>query len=163
MLSDLRNLPAMFEKIKFEMGEPLKPFQQLMGCLPPASSTLVPKPYRQLMSSPESPIAHFYPVDFKVDMNGKKNPWEGAVIFASSQALSAFCGFVLPFCTTWYTWSFWMTLSFMTFFPIFPRVMVRREAFLQTPRGRTVLEREHYDRRRVSYQLMLTCSIVWSG
>jgi 5'-3' exoribonuclease 1 len=77
MLSDLRNLPAMFEKIKFEMGEPLKPFQQLMGCLPPASSTLVPKPYRQLMSSPDSPIVHFYPVDFKVDMNGKKNPWEG--------------------------------------------------------------------------------------
>ena len=98
-----------------------------------------------------------------VDLPKKTNPWEGAVIFASSQALSTFCGFVLPFCTTWYTWSFWMTLSFMTFFPIFPRVMVRREAFLQTPRGRTVLEREHYDRRRVSYQLMLTCAIVWSG
>jgi 5'-3' exoribonuclease 1 len=77
MLSDLRNLPQMFEKIKFEVGDPVKPFQQLMACLPPASSVLVPKPYRYLMTSPDSPIHHFYPTDFTVDMNGKKNPWEG--------------------------------------------------------------------------------------
>ena len=76
-MSDLRNLPKMFEKIKFEIGAALTPFQQLMGCLPPASSQLVPKPYRELMTSPESPIIHFYPTDFPVDMNGKKNPWEG--------------------------------------------------------------------------------------
>lgn len=67
----------MFEEIKFEIGAPLTPFQQLMGCLPPASSQLVPKPHRELMTSPESPIIHFYPTDFPVDMNGKKNPWEG--------------------------------------------------------------------------------------
>ena len=77
MLSDLRDLPKMFAEVKFDLGEPLKPFQQLMGCLPPASASLVPMPYRQLMTSPKSPIVHFYPVDFKVDMNGKKNPWEG--------------------------------------------------------------------------------------
>jgi 5'-3' exoribonuclease 1 len=77
MLSDLRNLPKMFEAIKFEVGQPVKPFQQLMACLPPGSSTLVPKPYRILMTSPDSPILDFYPKDFAVDMNGKKNPWEG--------------------------------------------------------------------------------------
>ena len=77
MLSDLRNLPEMFKKIHFSVGIPIFPFQQLMSCLPPASSSLVPEPYRYLMTSPDSPIIHFYPGDFEVDMNGKKNPWEG--------------------------------------------------------------------------------------
>ena len=77
MLSDLRNLPEMFEKISFTVGIPILPFQQLMSCLPPGSSTLVPKPYRDLMTSSDSPIVQFYPTDFEVDMNGKKNPWEG--------------------------------------------------------------------------------------
>jgi 5'-3' exonuclease len=72
MLSDLINIPRMFREIEFELGEPLTPFQQLMGCLPPASSALVPKLYRWLMESLESPIIQFYPKDFEVDMNGKK-------------------------------------------------------------------------------------------
>lgn len=72
MLSDLRDLPKMFSEIEFELGAPLSPFEQLMGCLPPASSVLVPKPYRELMTSFQSPISHFYPLDFEVDMNGKK-------------------------------------------------------------------------------------------
>eukprot|EP00980_Cylindrotheca_fusiformis_P026541 scaffold16396_cov140-Cylindrotheca_fusiformis.AAC.2 len=48
-----------------------------MACLPPGSAQLVPKPYRTLMTSPDSPVLDFYPADFAVDMNGKKNPWEG--------------------------------------------------------------------------------------
>jgi 5'-3' exoribonuclease 1 len=80
LISDLTNLPKVFDEIRFEEGEPLLPFQQLMGCLPPASSTIVPKPYRKLMCEPDSPIIEFYPKEFKVDMNGKKNPWEGVNI-----------------------------------------------------------------------------------
>lgn len=77
MLSDLRSLPEIFNKIHFDVGTPILPFQQLMSCLPPASALLVPKTYRNLMTSPDSPIIKFYPTDFEVDMNGKKNPWEG--------------------------------------------------------------------------------------
>jgi 5'-3' exoribonuclease 2 len=72
MLSDLTNLPKIFSKISFELGRPLTPFQQLMGCLPPASISLVPPLYRPLMLDSDSPIIQFYPVDFEVDMNGKR-------------------------------------------------------------------------------------------
>jgi len=55
-----------------------------------------------------------------------------------------------------------MIFSFAAFLPLFPRVLVRREIFLATPRGRNFREREHYNRRRFSYYLMLTCAVVWS-
>mmetsp|Transcript_7356 Transcript_7356/g.11073 ORF Transcript_7356/g.11073 Transcript_7356/m.11073 type:complete len:1538 (+) Transcript_7356:75-4688(+) len=80
LISDLTNLPEVFDSIQFQEGAPLKPFEQLMGCLPPASATIVPKPYRKLMCTPDSPIIDFYPQEFAVDMNGKKNPWEGVNI-----------------------------------------------------------------------------------
>jgi len=80
MLSDLMELDALMcssVTTSFDLGRPLLPFEQLMGCLPPASAGLLPKPYRTLMTSPQSPILHFYPTSFTVDMNGKRNPWEG--------------------------------------------------------------------------------------
>jgi 5'-3' exoribonuclease 1 len=80
MTSDLTSMSSF--RIEFVKGAPFKPFQQLLGCLPAASAKFLPACYRDLMTSPDSPIASAFPDvnDIKVDMNGKRNPWEGVVL-----------------------------------------------------------------------------------
>ena len=83
MLSDLVNLDEILEDISFDennMGKPLKPFEQLMGCMPPSQAHILPRPYRWLMTDPKSPIVDFYPKSFTVDMNGKRWPWEAVTL-----------------------------------------------------------------------------------
>lgn len=73
MLSDLVNINAIMSEISFfdgeqerencstrrVAGEPLRPFEQLLGCLPPSSSYLLPEPYRRLMTSLDSPLKEY--------------------------------------------------------------------------------------------------------
>ncbi|WKX94375.1 hypothetical protein Q1695_011549 [Nippostrongylus brasiliensis] len=66
--------------LSFELGEPFKPFEQLLAVLPAASAECLPHCLRELMCSSESPIAEFYPTDFRTDLNGKKNDWEAVVL-----------------------------------------------------------------------------------
>lgn len=65
--------------MKFQLGQPFRPYQQLMGVLPDRSKRIVPTPYHDLMTNPDSPIIDFYPRDFDLDMNGKKMEWEAVV------------------------------------------------------------------------------------
>ncbi|KAJ3225329.1 hypothetical protein HK099_006974 [Clydaea vesicula] len=77
-ITDLKNF-AHYE-LKFDIGEPFLPFQQLMGVLPTASNQHIPEPYRELMTKETSPIHNFYPLEFDCDLNGKKSDWEAVVL-----------------------------------------------------------------------------------
>lgn len=77
MISDVRK--GLGANLQFELGQPFRPFQQLMGVLPDRSKKIVPEVYWDLMTSPDSPVIDFYPRDFELDMNGKKQEWEAVV------------------------------------------------------------------------------------
>ncbi|GAA5880300.1 hypothetical protein JCM1840_007121 [Sporobolomyces johnsonii] len=66
--------------IKFELGAPFKPYEQLMGVFPAASRLHLPEPFQDLMVNTESPILDFYPEEFHTDMNGKKMLWQGVAL-----------------------------------------------------------------------------------
>lgn len=68
-----------FESL-FRLDEPFKPFQQLLGCLPPSSAHLLPSCYQRLMLDVVSPIKECYPETIQLDYEGKKKPWEAIVL-----------------------------------------------------------------------------------
>ncbi|CAG8595042.1 4622_t:CDS:10 [Acaulospora morrowiae] len=67
-------------QISFELGEPFKPFEQLMGVLPADSKDHLPEPCGKLMTDEDSEIIDFYPTDFRIDLNGKKYEWQGVAL-----------------------------------------------------------------------------------
>ncbi|XP_033221729.1 5'-3' exoribonuclease 1 isoform X2 [Belonocnema kinseyi] len=77
-ISDIRDFKDL--KLEFDMGEPFFPFQQLLAVLPAASKALLPKAYQNLLTQSESPIIDYYPLDFKTDLNGKRQEWEAVVL-----------------------------------------------------------------------------------
>ena len=77
MISDVKK--GLGADMNFQLGQPFRPFQQLMGVLPDRSKKIVPMVYHELMTSTDSPIIDFYPRDFELDMNGKKQEWEAVV------------------------------------------------------------------------------------
>lgn len=74
-LTDLSDI-----KVEFNRGEPFRPYEQLMSVLPADSDHTLPEVFRPLMSDPDSEIIDFYPVEFPIDMNGKKMAWQGIAL-----------------------------------------------------------------------------------
>ncbi|KAI0284979.1 XRN 5'-3' exonuclease N-terminus-domain-containing protein [Russula aff. rugulosa BPL654] len=66
--------------IRFELGKPFQPFEQLMGVFPAASRQHIPEVFHSLMMAEDSPIIDFYPTSFDIDMNGKRMAWQGVAL-----------------------------------------------------------------------------------
>lgn len=64
----------------FEPSTPLSPLEQLTAVLPGRSSYLLPEALQMLSTSSKSPIIDMYPIDFEVDLEGKRQEYEGVVI-----------------------------------------------------------------------------------
>ncbi|KAJ1731062.1 5'-3' exoribonuclease 2 [Coemansia sp. Benny D160-2] len=78
LASDFVDLDMM--SADFELGDPLRPFEQLMSVLPARSRHNLPDPFGPLMTEDESPIIDFYPTDFPLDLNGKKFLWQAVIL-----------------------------------------------------------------------------------
>lgn len=74
-LSDIAKYMEDYEQDRTVCNSPYQPFMQLLCVLPKESCHLLPDSLQGIMNHPE-----FYPDDFKVDMDGKHNSWEGVVI-----------------------------------------------------------------------------------
>lgn len=51
-----------------------------MAVLPAASKEHLPAAYHDLMTSPDSKVIDYYPINFETDLNGKKQEWEAVVL-----------------------------------------------------------------------------------
>jgi hypothetical protein len=71
LASDIVNVAQL--DLTLQLGYPFRPMEQLLGVLPPASGKFLPPAYRALMDPRTSSIADFYPLDFSIDMNGKRS------------------------------------------------------------------------------------------
>ncbi|KAI8921534.1 XRN 5'-3' exonuclease N-terminus-domain-containing protein [Entophlyctis helioformis] len=67
-------------EIKFELGTPFRPVEQLMGVFPAASRPHIPPVLHPLMINDDSEIIDFYPATFPIDLNGKKYAWQGVAL-----------------------------------------------------------------------------------
>jgi len=73
---NIGDLNTSFDKVT----KPFRPLEQLMSVFPAASKQFLPPSWQTLMDDSDSPIIDFYPVDFKVDLNGKRYAWQGVAL-----------------------------------------------------------------------------------
>lgn len=67
-------------RVRFELGSPMLPFDQLLCVLPPDGLHLLPPSYRALATSPSSPLAPYFPPQVRIDAEGTRASWEAVVL-----------------------------------------------------------------------------------
>lgn len=60
----------------FSIREPVPSLHQLLMILPPQSASLLPYPYRVLMTENDSPLIHYFPTHIELDSYGHRFRWE---------------------------------------------------------------------------------------
>jgi 5'-3' exonuclease len=63
-------------KFSFVMSQPLRPCAQLLSVIPPECNGILPKSYRYLMTSDESPLIDLFPTQIALDMIDKDMYWQ---------------------------------------------------------------------------------------
>ena len=63
----------------FELGEPFPPIEQLAAVLPPLSGHALPPPLAALSTASDSPLAHAFPRELSLDLNGASHTWKAVV------------------------------------------------------------------------------------
>ena len=77
----LENNKIKVEDIKFELGKPYSPFQQLMLILPPQTSYILPKQLQDIMTNDDLGCSQYYPIDFRLDVTvGGKTQYSEAIL-----------------------------------------------------------------------------------
>jgi 5'-3' exoribonuclease 1 len=77
----LNNNIINMNEIKFDLGEPYTPFQQLMFILPPQMNELVPTVLRPIMLDDKNLCTQFYPINFVIDVvTGIKTIYSEAIL-----------------------------------------------------------------------------------
>lgn len=82
LMLDLADCDLSELSLDFELGQPSLPFVQLLFVLPPQSSHLLPSELRYLSTDPSSPLVEkgYYPLDFKMDYEGKTKEYMGIAL-----------------------------------------------------------------------------------
>ena len=77
--SDLASFIDEYQTVVYPPTSPLTPFEQLLCVLPPFSGNILPFPLNTLLEE-KSPVKQYYPTYFEIDLEGKRNDWEGIAI-----------------------------------------------------------------------------------
>lgn len=90
-------------------------------------------------------------------------PLKYAYALGATQGLSTLMGLILPYCRTPLQWWIIMIISFILYFVMFPVLSDKRNKFRNTEPGTTAHSRELWNRTRLSYRLMQTCTVAWTA
>lgn len=85
------------------------------------------------------------------------------ILHSIAQGFSALLGLVFPFCKSFAAWMTAMVCSFALFFTIFVRIHVKRKLLQRLKPGTMVADIEHFERCRISYNMLLLCAVLWSA